>query len=155
SQNSQNALSWNTIDRRIRTAISFLKWCAKNGYIGTPAENFAHTRRFARGTFQRLGHSRKPIKTPTRFVDIDSALRFIRSIEKMSRSFSVRNVLIARLMLETGLRISEVISLPIDAVPEPNNNYHFGVTSVIGKGKKERPLPIPMALLWDVQAYQE
>jgi integrase/recombinase XerD len=154
-RNNKEGLSWNTIDRRIRVAASFLRWCSINELVKISPSSLDVVRRGVRGTFQRAAHPAKPIKTQTRFVDISMALRLITLIEEASGKHSVRNGLIARLMLEVGLRISEALSFSIEALPILNENRNFSIAKIIGKGRKERAIAIPSTLLRALHTYSD
>jgi len=155
SRNRPSGLSWNTIDRRLRTVAELLKWCAKNGYIWIDPNAFLGSRQIVRGTFQRAGHPARPIKKPTRWVLLERAVNLISRIENQNSYHSVRNGLLAKLMLEAGLRVSEVVELPLDRLPDVDNVYDFAICRILGKGRKERLVPIPMRLLRDLHGYKD
>ncbi len=54
------------------------------------------------------------------------------------------------LMYATGLRVSELVGLPVNAV-----NYNRGLVTVIGKGSKERVVPIAEKALSCLQDYAD
>jgi integrase/recombinase XerD len=148
-------LSWNTIDRRICVVAALLKWCAKNGYVRIDPEAFDMSRQVVRGTFQRAGHPSRPIKKPTRWITLKRALNLISRMEEgQGSAHAVRNGLIARLMLEAGLRVSEVIQFPLKKLPDIDDSHDFAITTILGKGRKERLVPIPMRLLRDLHGYK-
>lgn len=154
-RNRPLGLSWNTIDRRIYAVTALLRWCAKNGYLNCDKNLFDDSRPIARGTFQRAGHPSRPIRKPTRWVTLERALDFISAMESPAdKAHSIRNGLIARLMLEVGLRVSEVIQFPENELPEIDELKDFSVTKIIGKGRKERLIPIPTRLLRDLHGYR-
>ena len=149
----KEGLSWQTIDKRIRVATNYLMWCATNNFVIINESSLSETRKSARGIFQRKGHPKREMSRPTRWVKIERALEFINNIEEMSGAHSVRNGLIARLMLEVGLRVDEVHNFSIETLPTIDERYDFAVTNIIGKGRKRRPICIPIRLLRDLHGY--
>lgn len=155
SRTRPSGLSWNTIDRRLRTVAELLKWCAKNEYIWIDPAAFDGSRQIVRGTFQRAGHPARPIKKPTRWILLQRAVNLISAIENSASYHSVRNGLMAKLMLEAGLRVSEVTELPLDRLPDIDNTHDFAICRILGKGRKERLVPIHMRLLRDLHGYKD
>lgn len=75
----------------------------------------------------------KQLLSPTN-TSKNEAIRFM---EKVSKNEPVRNYYIVRLLLNTGLRISEALSIELD-----NINFKKEYLKIIGKGSKQRIIPL-------------
>lgn len=71
----------------------------------------------------------------------------------------IRNALIARLLMRSGLRASEAVGLKISKLPDPDNPRYAGRKTcpmeVIGKGQKLRTVRVPKTWLRDAYRYIE
>jgi len=76
----------------------------------------------------------------------------IDTILKAARERCERDYLMAKLMLYCGLRISELLALRKKDIVE---NKGKAVLRVVGKGNKERFIPLPSKLLKELQNYLE
>ena len=82
------------------------------------------------------------IKTPKTekkepvFLSVDEITQTL-SIPVGDDITSLRNRAIIELFYSTGIRLSELFSLDVGSI-----NYHEGIVRVIGKGRKERVIPI-------------
>lgn len=92
-----------------------------------------------------------------RFIQKDAAKKFLWAIgtEEISGEHALRNQLMARLMLESGLRVSEAIRFPISACPALQEQRRPNLASVLGKGTKQRFVIIPWQLQKDLMDYEE
>lgn len=152
------ALSWNTVNARVGGAYRFLRWALKNGYCPSlRAGDVKNSYRSARKTYMLKGHPAKKIEEPIRFLQLDEAIEFIDYLAECDgtpdRGARLRNKLIASLMLQVGLRISEVVSFPLVDLPEVNVRGHFTPARVVGKGMKARCVLIPNSLLLKLWEY--
>lgn len=158
-KSSGNELAWNTVNSRVSGSHRFLVWCRRKGYnenITLEASNKAGAG--ARVTYKIKGHPSREHKEPTKFLSMDSAIEFIHAVGEVSagsESLISRNRLIARLMLQSGLRISEAVGFPIVDLPEINRRGHSTPARIIGKGEKPRVILIPNCLLSDLWAYAD
>ena len=110
-----------------------------------------HQRRGARGLLDA-----SQIKTPQRekkmadFLTLEEFDRFSAELDRPIKGYSrlnrERNVLIAKMLFYTGLRISELCALDRNSI----NNRQF---SVIGKSKNPRPCFITRELENDIETY--
>lgn len=95
-----------------------------------------------------------------RFIIKSNAEAFVAALG-FSPTLGVRNKLIGRLMVESGLRVAEVINFPVCALPplpsipvallainEPRRTAT--IVSVIGKGSKQRFITVPWELHKDL-----
>lgn len=148
-------LNWNTVDRRVHAIGQFLIWMAENNRITTPSESFRFSYASGRGTFRRNSHPRAPMHIPTRFVSLSAATSLVRILEADPTKHAVRNSLMARVMLEVGLRVSEVLSLDLETLPRQYSESASTIIRVIGKGRKQRLVLLPSHLLRDIHGYVE
>jgi len=115
-------ISSTTLQTYIRQLRAYLSWLYEEGYIET---NFVE--KF------RLPKAEKKLVSILTDEEIDKLL----SKYKKNTEMSVRNACIIALMLDSGLRISEVVGLEYDNVFLTQN-----ILKVYGKGHKERTVPI-------------
>jgi site-specific recombinase XerD len=114
-------LSTATIHGHVRTLRAFFNWLVIEGL-----------------TQNNLAKDLKPPKIVRRHVSVLSD----KEIEEILNTFSTapidaRNQTIFMILLDTGLRIGELINLQMDDV-----HLNEGYLKVLGKGKKERIVPI-------------
>jgi len=115
-------LSPKTVQCHVRTLKAFSSWLFREKLI---PENF-----FA---MLKIPKAPKKIKEP---LTQDEILRILRCIDKSS-PLGWRNYVILVLMLDTGLRASEVCWIILSPL-----NLEQGYVKVMGKGGKERLVPI-------------
>lgn len=111
-----------TVQTYIRALRAFLAWCYAEGYVDT---NFPE--RF------------KLPKAKRRVIDVLTA----NEVERLFSCFDtgtfigLRNYCICMLMLDSGLRLSEVVGLSVSSL-----HIAEGYLLVVGKGNKERFVPL-------------
>lgn len=91
------------------------------------------------------------LKTPKRlpqFVDIKDMDTLLERIEFTDDYEGKRDQIIVELFYATGMRLSELCALDTSSIDSIN-----GVVKVLGKGNKERLIPIHPQLLQKIQAY--
>ena len=152
-------LSWNTVDARISGAHRFLVWCKIEGYNHNMVlERSQKTGMGARVTYKIKGHPSERIEEPTRFLLLDTAIELIRvvgDVSGVSDRVKSRNRLMAKLMLQCGVRLSEAVEFPMVDLPEINKRGHSTPARVVGKGSKPRVILIPNRLLSDLWDYAD
>ena len=111
-----------TIQTYIRALRVFLSWCYSEGYIN---ENIPER-------FKLPKAQRKKIDVLT-----DSEIERLFACLKGRDFYSVRNYCIVALMLDSGLRLNEVVTLRRDKI-----HIAEGYAIVNGKGNKERFVPL-------------
>ncbi len=114
-------LSSATIHGHVRTLRAFFSWLAVEGLTqNNPAKDL------------------KPPKVTRKVVSTlsDEEIRAILNVFSTSPS-DARNQTLFMLLIDTGLRISELVNLKMDDV-----HMDEGYLKVMGKGKKERIVPI-------------
>ena len=126
-------LSAATVHGHVRTIRAFFSWLTTEGIIDSnPAQAL------------------KPPKVPRKVVSTlsDAEISAILSSRHLSSPSDARNQTIFMLLLDTGLRIGELISLTLD-----NANMDEGLLKVMGKGSKERIVPIGLNAQRSLQRY--
>ncbi|RML43582.1 Site-specific recombinase XerD [Pseudomonas savastanoi pv. glycinea] len=152
-------LAWNTINSRVAGSHRFMIWCKENNYNSGIEVEIIPAHKYGRGgKYNIKGHPARQFKEPTKFVLMDDALEFIRILGKLSGAkgyLSQRNMLVAKLMLQCGLRVSEAINYPAFDLPEIIPTGHSTPARIVGKGNKPRVILIPNRLLSDLWAYAD
>ncbi|MFX1293424.1 MAG: site-specific tyrosine recombinase/integron integrase [Promethearchaeota archaeon] len=120
-----------SIHRKICCLRSFFKFCFQEGYISiNPAESLA---------------TPKIEKSIPVFMDDDEYKLFLQAAD------SIRNKLLLRILLATGMRVSEVEALNISHIDQTNCT----VKVVKGKGKKQRIIDIDSTTIQLMKRYIE
>jgi len=115
-------LSAATVHGHVRTLRAFFSWLVAEGLIETsPARDL------------------KPPKVCRKVVSTlsDQEIKAILAVLALVNSSNIRNQTIFMLLLDTGLRMGELINLKMDDV-----HMNDGLLKVMGKGKKERIVPM-------------
>jgi len=121
----KNGLSSRTISRRISTLKGFFSFMlAENHIASDPTSMVEHPKQ-----------GRKLPKTLT-VSEVDELLAFSEKLEQ-AKPLAARNHVMLHLLYATGLRVSELVNLPLVGY-----NRHSGNLRVLGKGGKERLVPI-------------
>lgn len=110
-----------SIQSRIRALRAFLAFCYTEGYISTNL-----TERF------KLPRAKRPAIDVLTDEEVDRIL----SSFNCKRDYQLRNYCICSLMLDSGLRLNEVVTLTVDHL-----HLAEGYCIVEGKGNKERTVP--------------
>ena len=118
----QGKLSAYSIQGHVRAIKAFFSWLAYEEYI---EEN-----PLARYSLPRVPEMLIPVLTP------DQIEKLLAAIDK-STAVGARNYAVILLLLDTGVRISELVGIRIEALNLP---YHL--IQVFGKGQKQRTVPI-------------
>lgn len=118
----EKPISTTTIQTYVRAVRSFLGWLYKEGYI---TENLQEKYKLP-----------KAIKKTVEILSDEEIDTLMNSFNTKSE-LGLRNACLAALMLDCGLRRNEALYLDFD-------NVHItqGIIKVIGKGQKERIVPI-------------
>lgn len=120
-ENGEN-ISSATIKTELNSAKIFLMYCYKNKYI----ENDFPTK-----------ISNYKIVKKTIVVLSEEEIKKLLSSQNEFTLIGVRNLLAISLMLDAGLRVSEVCNLDVTDI-----NKELGLIRVFGKGQKERLVPL-------------
>lgn len=152
-------LSWNTVNSRISGAHRFLIWCRIRGINQQITLEYA-PKSIGRAypSYSTKKHPSRRLIEPTKFLLMDDAMTFIRAIGERSANFGrirERNLLIAKLMLQCGLRVSEAVNFPASDLPTINHTGQSTPARILGKGGKARVILIPNGLLSDLWSYMD
>lgn len=91
----------------------------------------------------------KIIKRLPRYLNVEESKQLLQSIDGQ---FSERDYAIITIFLNCGLRLSELVGINLNNIKD--NNINGGKTlTVIGKGNKERSIPLNNACIKALEAY--
>lgn len=135
---SNQNLNPTTMAHNISTITNFFKFCLRDKYI--------QTNPFA------VIDLPKPIKNlPVVLNETEiSRLIEIAYIESTNSAIDFRNYCMLVLMYGTGIRISELVNMTLNQV-----HFSVGLISCIGKGNKERLIPVPEFIINVLHVYIE
>jgi integrase/recombinase XerC len=129
-----NDLASRSINRKISALKSFFKYHIKNGAIsGTP--------------MSQVTSPKVPRRLPA-FVKQEETEVLFKDVEFPDTWEGKTDRLITQLLYNTGLRSAELVSLK-----ESQLDASRKIIKVLGKGNKERIIPVSPALIKDVQQY--
>jgi integrase/recombinase XerC len=97
----------------------------------------------------RLIHSPKQEKPLPHFLSVDDVFRLLGAI-KVNRALDVRDGAILEVFYSTGIRAAELVGLNWSDV-----DFQLGIVRVVGKGSKERIVPIGEVALQTLRAYSQ
>ena len=83
-----------------------------------------------------LEYPKKPERKPI-FLTVSDVKKLLEALKRMNKRFYVRNRCMIILLLNTGIRLSELVNLDLDSIRDD-----FSYLSIIGKGDKERFVPL-------------
>jgi site-specific recombinase XerD len=115
-------LSTSSVHGHVRTLRAFFSWLVAEGFIeANPAKDL------------------KPPKLYQKVISIlsDDEIRAILDLFTPMNSSNARNQTIFMIMLDTGLRVGELVNLKMNDI-----HVNEGLLKVLGKGKKERLVPM-------------
>jgi integrase/recombinase XerC len=127
-----------SIARKLSTLRSFFKYLVREQIISTnPA---------------------KPVSTPKvekrlpTVLSVDEAFRLVESPSKEDRSIEaeLRDRAFMELLYSSGIRVSELVGLNLNRV-----DLDLGIVKVLGKGRKERIVPVGAKAVEALKAYLE
>lgn len=125
----------NTIQRKVAAIKHFFRFCYLNKYISTDPSN-----------------SVKNIKKEYRLPQILSNKEILAILDSYNHNPKERrDLMILKLLIATGARISEIINIEIKDIE--NNDYEY--IKLFGKGSKYRIVPIYPALADDIKEFIE
>ena len=133
AQSRASGLSPRSLARRLAGLRAFCRYLRQEGVLVTDPLQDLETPRLP----QRLPH----------FLSIDEVERLLRQ-PRLDTPRGVRDVAMLETLYATGLRVSELVALPMSAL-----HLTEGWIKVRGKGGKERLLPLGEPAVARVQAY--
>ena len=140
-------------------ACQFLTWCINKGYCPHLTRDEASLiKDSTKALYKARSYVSKPIQRPVKFLNEDEALKFVSALGEISGRNNAhvrhRNILVGQMMLQTGLRVSEVCDFPLRDLPEIESNFLFTpARCAFGKGAKSRMILIPNELLLRLWEY--
>ena len=124
-----------TIARKLSALRTFYKFLVKRGIVAeNPADSIL---------------TPKQDKTIPNYLPVDEMFRLLDSIQTGS-ILDLRNRAIFETLYSCGIRVSELVGMDVQDV-----NYNGSVIRVLGKGGKERIVPIGQKALDAIQLYRE
>lgn len=84
------------------------------------------------------------------FLTMDEISKLCSSLEEKKDFLTLRLKIMLQLMYSSGMRVSEVVALPINAI-----NYDQHTVLIFGKGSKERIVPVTQKVIKDTLEYME
>lgn len=129
----EKSYSGSSMGRKLAALSSFFKFLCREGYLKT---NFAKS----------IPIPKKPNRLPS-YLPIDDMFRLLDMPEK-GTFIGARDQAILELFYSTGMRISELVELPVDHLDLENR-----MVRVLGKGKKERVIPVGKKAIGALKEY--
>ena len=127
-------LTAKSINRKISTLKSFFKYALRSGGLKkTPMTN--------------ISSPKIPKRLPG-YVEEKDISQLLKEIDFGSGWRAATDKLIVNIFYQTGMRLSELINLKEDHI-----NISSGTVKVLGKGNKERIIPVSRQLLNDIIQY--
>lgn len=111
-----------TVARKLATLRSFFQYMTEEGWVNWNTAQFISTP--------------KQEKRLPKFLTVDEAQRLMNDPEAHSKK-TLRDQAILELFYSTGIRVSELVSLKKEDI-----DFQSGLIRVLGKGRKERVVPI-------------
>ncbi len=142
----------------LTVALGYCRWCdSEENSDLFKGEKKIPVRKYLMSANSRLGILDEPIIEPIKFCLLEYVHEFENKLKTkaISGKYGVRNNLIARLMSESGMRVSEVVGLEVDNLGAIDEKNGYAMASIIGKGRKRRFVPIPGGLARDLFGYIE
>jgi integrase/recombinase XerC len=96
-----------------------------------------------------LIHSPKQEKSLPTFLSVDDAFQLLGGI-KIKTGLDVRDLAVLEVFYSTGIRVSELVGLNWADI-----DIHLGIIRVVGKGSKERIVPIGKVALEALEKYSQ
>jgi integrase/recombinase XerC len=118
-----HGISKRSLARKLSTIRAFFKYLADSHVVESSPAEAIRTPRFRR----RLPN----------FLDVEQAKKIVEAPAAEKSQLSMRDVAILELIYSSGMRVSELVSLDKGEI-----DLYSGVVRIIGKGSKERLVPI-------------
>ncbi len=95
---------------------------------------------------KNIENPKKQNKLP-KFLSIEEVFKLLDFAEKDNSEFGIRLSCILEILYGSGLRISELVNLPISSIQKDENNKIKNYLIIKGKGNKERITPLSKSSL--------
>lgn len=128
-------LARTTISRKISAIRTFFSYLSKELQVNSDA-------------FQALFHPKQQKKLPQFFYEEE--LQALFEAAQGEQPLDLRNMALLELLYATGMRVSELTNLERDAL-----DLSYGIVRVMGKGRKERYIPLGSFALSALETYLE
>jgi len=115
-----------TVNRRIQSLRLFYRWLKEQKYIESNPSEKLH--------FIRVSKHQKPYA-----ITREEVLSILRAANSSPHKMGKRNFALVQLMLQTGMRVSEVADLKQE---NTKIKAHGGFVRIVGKGMREREVPL-------------
>jgi len=125
-----------TINRKTTSLRRFYRFALQQGWIANDPTHM-------------LQGLRADKRLPS-FVEMQPIRELLNQMQERGDFQAVRDWLVLELLYGTGMRLSELIALKLNDI-----DYDNRLVRVIGKGSKERLIPIPAPLIGIIQKYEE
>jgi len=123
-----------TINRKVSALKSFFKYFIKTGLLGETPMNKVVVPKISK-------------KLPD-FIKVEDAGKLIRSLQNTDDWKSLNTKMLVNLFYFTGMRLSELINLK-----ESQVDFNRAQIKVLGKGNKERIIPVPSQAIQMIKDY--
>ncbi len=153
--------SWNLF---VAAAAKFYEWALERGLIDKVPFNYRRARKGYQSDSDSGSDAKKtatirerPRKKDIKYMSIETFKALMLPALESGQE-GLRNTIFAKLLVTTGLRVSEARNLRLDQIPNPDAPQFAGRKtcwmSVKGKGSKTRRVRVPKALLRDIDKYK-
>jgi integrase/recombinase XerD len=123
----KDGLTAKTLSRKVSSMKLFFGFLSEHYKVGNVAKNLI---------FPKTDKKLPPYLTE------DEILRLLNATEEDTTYRGIRNKVMLYLLYATGMRATELVKMTIDRI-----HFDSGFLSVLGKGNKERMVPVPRSIL--------
>lgn len=155
-----SARSWNVF---VAASRRFYEWTVRQGHIPVVPFSYREIKSGAayaapdESVISTDIHERTRQKDVTFLTEEDFRERLLPAVTETRHG--IRNALLVRLLMRSGLRVSEAIELKLSKLPDPENLRYAGRKTcpmeIVGKGQKLRTIRVPKTWLRDAYRYIE
>jgi integrase/recombinase XerD len=135
SKHDREQISSRTIGNYVQNIITFLHWCLRD-------EEYSAYVTFARVKLIKKPRQEKILKETFTEAEIAALFEACRSQQKRWHEYQLRDEALLSLLLDTGIRAQELRTLTIGHVTLATDPDEDSYIKVMGKGRKEREIPI-------------
>lgn len=135
----KNNIKSSSLSRKISSLRNFYDFLNKEGIVvNNPLENFENP---------------KKSQTLPKFLSEEEMFAILDYAQKDRSEFGIKLSCILEILYGSGLRVSELVSLPISAIQYDQNNQIKNYLIVKGKGSKERIAPLSKSAINKIEEY--
>jgi integrase/recombinase XerD len=129
----KQGLSSKTLSRKVSSMKLFFGFLADNHGFANHAQNLI---------FPKIDKS-----LPT-YLTEEEVYRLLDTTDQDTTYRGIRNKVMLYLLYSTGMRVTELVEMTIDRI-----HFDSGFVSIVGKGNKERMVPVPRKILFLINQY--